>query len=140
MKALKKHGANATNETTLHLHCTYIFIFFLLLPSPPVCIEDHRQTQILSLINYTQILSLINYTRKHRIRKIAVLRGQDFLRVGWEESNLQWTSIFCLLCTSRIEGSSTIALLHAVKLFDFLTSSTISASYAFFPVEPLNLL
>ena len=92
MKALKKHGANATNETTLHLHCTYIFIFFLLLPSPPVCIEDHRQTQILSLINYTQILSLINYTRKHRIRKIAVLRGQDFLRVGWEESNLQWTS------------------------------------------------
>ena len=83
MKALKKHGANATNETTLHLHCTYIFIFFLLLPSPPVCIEEHRQTQILSLINYTQ---------KHRMRKIAVLRGQDFLRVGWEESNLQWTS------------------------------------------------
>ena len=28
MKALKEHGANATNETTLHLHCTYIFIFF----------------------------------------------------------------------------------------------------------------
>ena len=26
------------------------------------------------------------------MRKIAVLRGQDFLRVGWEESNLQWTS------------------------------------------------
>ena len=83
MKALKKHGANATNETTLHLHCTYIFIFFLLLPPPPVCIEEHRQTQI---------LSLINYTRKHRMRKIAVLRGQDLLRVVWEESNLQRTS------------------------------------------------
>ena len=66
MKALKKHGANATNETTLHLHCTYIFIFFLLLPSPPVCIEEHRQTQI---------LSLINHTRKHSMKKIAVLRG-----------------------------------------------------------------
>ena len=83
MKALKEHGANATNETTLHLHCTYIFIFFLLLPSPPVCIEEHRQTRI---------LSLINYTRKHRMRKIAVLRGHDLLRLGWEESNLQRTS------------------------------------------------
>ena len=48
MNALKKHGANATNETALHLHCTYIFIFFLLPPSPPVHIEEHRQTQILS--------------------------------------------------------------------------------------------
>ena len=26
------------------------------------------------------------------MRKIAVLRGQDLLRVGWEESNLQRTS------------------------------------------------
>ena len=82
MKALKEHGANATNETftfTLYLY----FHFFLLLPSPPVCIEEHRQTQI---------LSLINYTRKHRMRKIAVLRGHDLLRLGWEESNLQRTS------------------------------------------------
>ena len=80
MKALKKHAANATNETTFS---AYVFIFFfcfhLLL-----CVL--RNTDKLKSSLLLIILENIGW------EKLWCLGGSDFLRVDWEVSNLQWTS------------------------------------------------